>query len=144
MTHVLLPVGLLVRRADAVEVVGAALTAKASGLGAGPVAGVVGRPVTTVRGWLRRFGRRVEQVRAYFVRLLVAVGLVPVVPVPAGSGFADAVAAVSAAFEAVRGRFAVVGVTPWRVACAVSGGRLLALGWPPESINTSSPWQALM
>lgn len=144
VTHVLLPVGVLLRRADAVGVVGVALAAKAVGLGARPVAVLVGRPLSTVQGWLRRFGGRLEAVRAWFVRLLCAVAVDPVVPEPAGSGWADAVAAIEAAAWAVLARFAVLGVTVWQVVGAVSGGRLLAPGWPAGSVNTSSPWAALV
>lgn len=143
-THVLLPVGVLVRRADTVGVVGRALVAKASGLGARPAAAVVDRPLGTVKGWLRRFAGRAEQVRVWFTGLLVAVAPDPVVPQGAGSVFADAVAAIAAAAWAVADRFALRMVTVWQVACAVSGGRLLSPDWPPELINTSSPWPAAM
>jgi hypothetical protein len=47
---VLLPVGVLVRRADAAEVVGAALVRVAAGWGHRRVALWLGRPVSTVRG----------------------------------------------------------------------------------------------
>jgi hypothetical protein len=143
-THVLLPVGVLLRRADGVDVVGAAIVAKAAGLGARPVAVLVDRPLGTVRGWLRRFGCRVEAVRGWFTRLLCAVAADPVLPEPAGSVWADAVAAIGAAAVAVTARFAVTRVTVWQVVCAVSAGRLLAPGWPAGSINTSSSWAALM
>ncbi|SHI99767.1 Homeodomain-like domain-containing protein [Tessaracoccus bendigoensis DSM 12906] len=53
-THVLLPTYLVLRRADTVEVVGAALTAKARGDGHRTIAARLGRPVSTVRRWLRR------------------------------------------------------------------------------------------
>jgi hypothetical protein len=135
---------LLLRRADAVEVVGTAIAAKAAGSGARPIAALLDRPRGTVREWLRRFGSRTEAVRGWFTRLLVAVVPDPVVPDPAGSVWADAVAAIAAAAAAVVARFAVTGVTVWQVACAVSAGRLLAPGWPAGSINTSSPWAALM
>lgn len=144
VTHVLLPLGVLLRRADAVEVVGTAIAAKATGLGARPVAALLDRPLGTVRGWLRRFGCRVEAVRAWFTRLLCAVVVDPVLPEPVGSGWADAVAAIEAVAAAVAARFAVSTVTVWQVACAASAGRLLAQGWPAGSINTSSPWAALM
>jgi hypothetical protein len=142
-THVLLPVGVLLRRADAVGVIGAAIAAKAMGLGARPIAALVDRPLGTVRGWLRRFGGRGEAVRAWFTRLLCAVAVDPVPPAPAGSVWADAVAAIRAAAQAVAARFAVAGVTVWQVVCAASAGRLLSPGWPTGSINTSSPWAAL-
>jgi len=60
----------LSRRADAVCVIGAALEAKAGGAGHRSVAGRLGRPVSTVRGWLRRFASRSEQLRVGFTRLL--------------------------------------------------------------------------
>ena len=142
-THVLLPVGVLLRRADVVGVVGAAVVAKAAGLGARPVAALVGRPLGTVRGWLRRFGSRAEAVRGWFTRLLCAVASDPVPPEPAGSVWADAVAAIEAAAVAVAARFTITGVTVWRLASAASVGRLLAPGWPTGSINTSSPWAGL-
>ena len=140
----LLPVAVLLRRADAVEVVGAAIAAKVTGLGARPIAALVDRPLGTVRGWLRRFGCRTEVVRGWFTRLLCAVAVDPLLPEPAGSEWADAVAAIEAAAVAVVARFAVVGVTVWQVVSAASVGRLLSPGWPVGSINTSSPWAALV
>jgi hypothetical protein len=127
---VLLPVGLLLRRADTVAVIGTALSAKAGGAGHRRIAGVLGRPVETVRGWLRRFGGRVEPVRRLFTVLLRAVAADPVMPEPAGGVWADAVAAIVAAWVAVAGRFAVFTVPVWGWVSAVSGGRLLAPGWP--------------
>jgi len=139
VTHVLLPVFALLRRVDLVEVIGAALAAKAAGAGARPIAAAWGRPVDTVRGWLRRFGSRAAQVRAFFMRLLVEVGVDPVPPAPALSVFADAVAAVAGALVAAVSRWPGIGeVPPWQLACAASGGRLLAPGWPQKLINTSS------
>jgi len=65
-THVLLPERWLLRRADAAAVIGAALEAKAAGAGHRPIAAALGRPVTTVRGWLRRFTARAEETRVGF------------------------------------------------------------------------------
>jgi hypothetical protein len=134
---VLLPVGLLLRRADAVAVIGWALSAKAGGAGCRRTAVALGRPVETVRGWLRRFAGRVEAVRRVFTVLLRALAADPVMPEPAGSGWADALVAIAAAAAAAAGRFAVFMVPPWVWVSAVSGGRLLAPGWPMEWINTS-------
>jgi len=90
-----------------------------------------GRPADTVRGWLRRFGSRAGRVRAFFIKLLVEVGVDPVPPAQAPSGFADAVAAVAGASVAAGSRWPGIGeVPPWWLACAASGGRLLAPGWP--------------
>lgn len=69
-THVLLSTAWLSRRADAVSVIGAALLAKATGSGHRPIAAALGRPESTVRGWLRRFGALAEVVRVFFTRLL--------------------------------------------------------------------------
>jgi hypothetical protein len=139
VSHVLLPVFALLRRVDLAEVIGAALAAKAAGAGARPIAAAWGRPVDTVRGWLRRFGSRAGLVRAFFLRLLVEAGVDPVPPAQAASAFADAVAAVAGAAVAAASRWPGIGEVPsWWLACAVSGGRLLAPGWPGELVNTSS------
>jgi hypothetical protein len=130
-SHVLLPVFALLRRADLVTVIGAALAATAAGAGARTVAAALGRPVETVRGWVRRFAGRAEAVRVAFTALLVGVGVDPVPPAAAVTAFADAVAAVAGASVAVRSRWPGVGeVPPWLLAAAVSGGRLLAPHWP--------------
>ena len=138
-THVLLPVTVLARRADAVAVIGGALEAKAGGSGFRRIAARLGRPAETVRGWLRRFGGRCEAVRVVFTDWAWAVMADPVLPGPAGSAWADAVAAVAAAAVAIAERFSLGTVAAWQAACAVSGGRLLAPGWPGPGANTSSP-----
>lgn len=138
VTHVLLAVSCLLRRADGVEVIGAALTAKAAGQGHRSIAARLGRPVSTVRGWLRAFADNAERIRAAMTALLAE--LDPLTgPVPVHeSRFADAVEAVGAAAAAARRRLGVVGaVSPWQAAAAISGGRLLAPAGPVVSINTS-------
>ncbi len=155
VTHVLLPVFVLVRRADTAVVIGAALAAKAVGAGQRRIAALLGRPVETVRGWLRRFAARLESVRAVFTRWCRALLADPVLLGPAGSAWADTLAAITAAATAVRSRFGdlapnldsdldseVGGVgelarsqSVWMTAVAVSAGRLLAPGWPG-----SDPW----
>ena len=71
VTHVLLSIACLLRRADGVEVIGAALRAKAAGVGHRPIAAGLDRPVSTVRGWLRAFARNAETARSILVGLLV-------------------------------------------------------------------------
>src|SRR5258705_6049506 len=144
VTHVLLLVDALLRRADTVEAIGSALLGKASGRGHRAIAEGLGRPPSTVRGWLRRFGSRAEPVRAAFTTLAVALLVDAVLPDPTGGVFADAVAAVGSAASAAARRFGVPVVSGWRLASAVSGGRLLAPGWPDGSRNTSWPWAAVM
>ena len=137
VTHVLLPVVALARRADTAAVIGAALVAKARGVGFRRIAAGLGCPVETARGWLRRFAGRAEAVRAVFTWWLRALESDPVLPEPAGGLWADAVTAILAAARAVAGRFALGTVVPWEVAVAVSAGCLLAPGWPEKMINTS-------
>lgn len=137
VTHVLLPVVLLVRRADTAAVIGAGLTAKATGAGHRLIAALLGRPAETVRGWLRRFGGRVEPVRAVFTGWCRALAADPVLPGPAGSAWVDAIAAILAAAAAVGARFFLgcdVGTVPvWQVATAISAARLLLPGWPASA-----------
>ena len=54
VTQVVLPADVLVRRRDAVEVVGSAWRFFAAGSGARRVSRLLGVPMETVRGWLRR------------------------------------------------------------------------------------------
>lgn len=140
VSHVLLPVLALLRRADLVEVIGAALAAKAAGCGVRTIAAGLARPVETVRDWLRTFAARAEALRVWFTVLLVDTGVDPVPPAQARTPFADAVAAVLGAVVAARSRWPRVGaVSPWWWASAASAGRLLAPCWPSAGRNTSSP-----
>jgi len=95
-----------------------------------------------VRGWLRRFAVRAEAVRVAFTALLCALDPDPALPEPAGCPVADAVAAVLAAAAAVVRRWGapMLGLSPWELAAAVTGGRLLAAGSTVDWINTSCPW----
>ena len=140
VTHVLLAVSCLLRRADAVEVIGVALRAKASGEGHRPIAARLGRPASTVRGWLRAFAGNAERIRSVFTALLVELDPLTGSLAPAGSVSADAVEVVGAAAAAARRRLGVMGaVSAWQLASAITRGRLLAPGDATESINTSSP-----
>lgn len=132
VTHVLLPDVVLLRRVDAVAVIGAALLAGAEGAGHRPVARALGRPADTVRGWLRRARRGAARIRAHFS--IWAHTLDPVLgpAVPAGSVLADAIDAIAAAARAASLR---LGVRPvWSWASAMTAGTLLS--------NTNSPWPA--
>jgi hypothetical protein len=138
-THVLLPVGCLLRRADAVAVIWAALAGKAGGLGHRPVARLLGRPESTVRDWLARFTSRAELIRGVFTAWLCALDADPPPLPPAGSPAADAVAAVTAAAAAARHRWAgrLVSLSPGELASSVTAGALLAPGFTAKLINTS-------
>ena len=133
VTHVLLPVSLLLRRAYAAQVVWAALVAKAAGAGHRVIGARLGVPAATVRGWVRVIGGRAAAVRDWFLGVAVTAGVDVVIPKATGSGCGDVIAAVGAAAAAIGSRFgpgSVLGpVTAVSVAVASSGGRLLAPGW---------------
>jgi hypothetical protein len=122
---VLLPADSLLRRRDAVSVIGAALIARAAGLSiVRVVARLVGVPLSTVRGWLRRVGVVAEVVRARFTvlahdldPLLGAIGAT-------GSVVGDVVEAIGVAARAAALRLGPVDA--WQFAASVTGGRLLA------------------
>jgi hypothetical protein len=130
---VLLPDLVLSRRRDEVGVIGAAIEAKVAGEGRRPIAGRLGVPADTVRGWLRRFAERAGQVRAHFTRWAVALDPEIGAVLPAGGGIADALEAIAVAVRAWVLRFGP-GDT-WRIAGVLSGGVLLC--------NTSSPFPAV-
>ena len=88
-THVLLPAWCLLRQADAAAVIGAALESAAGGDGHRKIAGQLGRAAATVRGWLRRFAGRAEEVRVFFTVLLARTGPDPVMPAGAAGLVAD-------------------------------------------------------
>lgn len=140
VTHVLLAVSCLFRRADSVDVIGAALLSKSTGAGHRPIAVLVERPASTVRGWLRAFVRNAEAVRSLFTTLLVQLDrLASPLPVHA-SPFADAVEVIGACGAAARRRLGVIGaVSPWQAASAATTGLLLAAGLTTVLINTSRP-----
>lgn len=126
-TQVLLAAAWLARRADAASVIGSALLAKASGVGHRPIAVVMGRSASTVRGWLRRFAVRAEEVRVLFTRLLVDLDAEAGPLLPRSSVFADAVEALGRAASAAVLRLSPC--PPWEFASKATGGLLLA---PPR------------
>ncbi len=132
-THVLLPDTVLARRVDTVAVIGTALTAAAAGVGHRRVAARVGRPPSTVRGWLRRFRSVAARAAVFFAawahRLDPLLGPVT----PAGSVVADAVEVIGVAARAASLRLG--SRPPWSWASALTVGALLA--------NTNTPWLAV-
>jgi len=141
-THVLLPAWCLARRADAVQVIGRALEAKAAGAGHRVIAERLGRPASTVRGWLRAFAARAEQVRSVFTALAASLVTDPPLPAPAGSPVSDAVAAVAASAVAAAAVPGAGAVARWQLAAAVTCGLLLAPAWPARAADTSWLWAA--
>ena len=127
-THVLISTDCLLRRRDLAEVIGAALAAKAAGVGHRRAAGP-GVPPSTVRAWLRHFAANAEAVRVFFTVLAHDLDpmLAPLLPTPTPAG--DAVEAIAAAARAASLRLAPV--APWQFASSASGGRLISnTRWP--------------
>ena len=141
-THVLLPVRCLSRRADEATVIGWALEAKAAGAGHRVIAAVLGRPASTVRGWLRALAARAEEVRKAFTGLAAGLVTDPPLPAAAGSPLGDAVAAIAAAAAAAAAFLGMSEVARWDLAAAATSGMLLAPSWTAGMINTTWPWAA--
>jgi hypothetical protein len=125
-TQVLLPSSCLPRRADATEVVGAALLAKANGQGHRSIARDLHRPVSTVRRWLRRAtGEHVEWLRRRGVERAHQLEADMLAHLdPQRTDLADALAALGAAVAAWRRRFARH-AGAWSLIGVFTGGRLL-------------------
>jgi transposase-like protein len=125
-TQVLLPGNMLPRRADATEVIGAALLAKARGHGWRRIAADLDRPPATVRRWLRAargphlawLGRRGVQYAALLDRDVLANAAAQ------PSELGEALAALAAAVAAWRGRF-MRHADAWALICMFTAGRLL-------------------
>ncbi len=133
-THVLVHEDTLVRRRDGVEVIGLALTAKARGEGHRRIARTLRRPASTVRGWLRRFASRADEIREHFTRWAHEVDPTHDDRAAGGSDFSDAVSAIGVLGMVAVRRFGPRSV--WSMASFVTGGGLLA--------NTSSPFRPPM
>jgi transposase-like protein len=127
VTHALLPSFVLPGRWDAVAAVGRAVELAASGLGHRPIAGMMGRPDSTVRGWLRRVRSVAASLTTTLLARAVALGWtgweLPVAPLPR----------LVAAVHALAGRWpGTVAAEAWPIAVLVTGGRLLPT-------NTTTP-----
>jgi hypothetical protein len=102
------------RSTNPVEVIGAALLAKAIGHRHRRIAAALGLPATTVRGWLRRFSRRAAELWALAAQLAHRYDFVLGPIAPQASSTADAVEALGVAARAVVLRFGLPRSTPWQ------------------------------
>ena len=73
-----------------------------------------------------------------FTVWLRAVDPDPVMPEPAGGVFVDAVTVIAAVATVIERRFVLPTVSLAETAVAVSGGRLLAPGWPDRRVQHES------
>jgi hypothetical protein len=123
VTHVVLPAASVPRRADAAEVIGSALLAKAAGRGHRTIAAELGVPAGTVRGWLRRATARAGSIRAAATRVIAHLDPLCGPLNPAGGALADAVNALGAAIAAAIRRLGRI-APPWQLAVTITGGLL--------------------
>lgn len=131
-TSVLLPDTVLLRRVDEVAVIGAALLEHAAGSGQRKIAAALLRPRETVRGWLQRFARRAEAIRAHFCAWALALDARLDEIEPRTTALGRALEAIGLATRAAS---ILLGPRPpWRWVAAMTGGILLS--------NTSSPFPA--
>ncbi|MDR0593548.1 MAG: hypothetical protein LBG60_09920 [Bifidobacteriaceae bacterium] len=148
MTHVLLPVLFFSRRADSARVVGRAVELVAGGLGRRVVAGLLGRPLGTVRGWLRSAGVAARAGPEVFGAMAaeVAPDAARVAPGPAGSLVGGLVASLSALAAAVGARWGVAAPGWEAVGAAACRCRLLQASWwaskAQHELALPPPWWA--
>ena len=142
-THVLLEVRLALRRADAAEVIAAAIEAKtAFGHGDRKIAASCGRPLSTVRGWLRAFATSAVPIGQRFTTLLVrdAPDAVVIWPKPAITMGGETLSVLMAYAEGLARRFAATVTVTWiQAGIATTNGRLFCASWWPTAPNTSPP-----
>ncbi len=132
VTHVLLGVQFAVRRADAAEVIAAAVEKKVvAGWGHRRIAVWLGRPATTVRGWLRAFAGSASRIGEWFTALVLASAPDAAQVWPAaGDGPGSALSWLMAYAAGLGHRFGVVGTVAWvRAGVAATGGRLFCPGF---------------
>ena len=122
----------LERRLDAVEVIGHALALGiVGGLGVRSVADRVGVPMTTARGWRRRFQLRAPALVAALVA--VAVQLDPAPVLLASQGETAVLEALGATWQRARTRFGERGPAMWRFWSLISGGHALGTNRSPPA-----------
>jgi hypothetical protein len=124
-THVLLPAVVAPRRADTTAVIGAALQASARAIDYRRIAASIGRPLSTVRRWIRagRHPQHVQWLRAQAVAWLARVDrdvLAGLTPQPTRLG--EALTALAAAALTLRARIAPH-IPPWTLIGQITHGR---------------------
>ena len=106
------------RRADAVQVIGAAAALALAGAGSARIGAVLGVPAAAVRGWLRRLRSRAEGMRQDAMHQLGFIaglaGLAdPPLPALSRSPLGDALDAVAACVHAAIARFGLPRADLW-------------------------------
>jgi hypothetical protein len=135
---VLLPTGLFSRRAYAGNVIWACVLARACGAKVASIAGRARVALSTVAGWLRRFGDRASRLRQVLMGVLATVDALTRQVVPAGCVLGDALSVLGAVAAAVRGRGGQLAMlTDQEMASHLTRGLLLAPSCDLTSINTN-------
>ena len=125
--NVVLPAWCVPGRCDDAETIGVALLAAAQGHGHRTIAAWLGRPATTVRGWLRAARSHAEDLRVRAVACWHKIDPEFQPLQPAGSPLGDALSALGSAAAAAK-RLLGAGLcatSPWEFIVLISGGRLL-------------------
>jgi len=124
-THVLLPAAYLPRRADTVEIIGAALLATLTGASHRTIAADLDLPPDTVRGWIRRATAHASNLRQHAT--ILAHRFDPELPPmrPAGTPLGDALEALGAAAAAATRRLGLR-ASAWELITWFTSGRMLA------------------
>jgi hypothetical protein len=125
--NVVLPAWSVPGRCDDAETIGTALLDAAEGRGHRWIAARLGRPATTVRGWLRAARSHAEDLRVRAVVFQNKIGSELDRLRPAGSPLGGAMAELGAAVAAAR-RFLggrLCAASGWEFLILISGGRLL-------------------
>ncbi|MEP6527838.1 MAG: hypothetical protein ABJA86_11815 [Nocardioidaceae bacterium] len=100
--------------------------------GIGVIAARLGRPASTVRGWLRAFAVSAAPISELFTRLAhrVAPDAADIWPAPVSGGPAQALAALAAYAEGLGRRFGSVVTVAWvQAGIAACGGWLFCASW---------------
>ncbi|WP_372465397.1 DUF6431 domain-containing protein [Spelaeicoccus albus] len=152
-THVLLTVSLAARRADSAAVIASAIENKIiHAHGHRRIAATIGRPASTVRGWLRAFTACADAITDRFTRLIVrhSPDAAGIWPAPASSPAGAALSALMGYAAGLGDRFGVGTLTWIRAGIAACHGRLFTAGFwtrPPTrtgSSTTSGPAGSLV
>lgn len=133
VSHALIPSFLLIGRHDAVDVIGEALTEIGSGSSMGRMGRRFDVPLTTVRGWVRRFTARAGMWLSGFAALTVELGGVVPARWPTVQ-IAGAIAAMGWAHQAATARHEMLTPGLWGFVSVVCGGALI-------TTNTDPPWR---
>jgi hypothetical protein len=143
VTHVLLDVVLAARRADSAQVIAAAIGVKVvRGVGHRGIAAWLGRPASTVRGWLRSFIKCSHQITEWFTGLIHrdAVDAAVLWPKPVGGGMGGALQALMAYARVLGERFAATVTVAWvEAGIAASNGQLFCRRFWGGGCNTNTP-----